>query len=164
VALAGLFQRFHSTSRRPHASQCGINSLEGCDNEFLGASWEEETTCAFLADYNRMFRKSPLLEVSDRLPSKSQGLPLLEPRCRTDCGQTQPEPLNRYIVADNATLGPADALSAGSELGCWPGSYRPHLHFSGFGGSIAVPLGNRPKVFEVVLGFVALVLRRLGSV
>ena len=40
-------------------------------------SWEEEITCALFTDYNRMFRKSLLLEASDRVPSKSRAFPLL---------------------------------------------------------------------------------------
>ena len=52
-------------------------SLERCDDELPSVSWEEEITCALVTDYSRMFRKSLLLQASDKVPSKSQAFPLL---------------------------------------------------------------------------------------
>jgi hypothetical protein len=76
-------------------------------------SWEEEITCALFTDYNRMFRKSLLLQASDRVRSKSRALPLLfllnddAELTVARASQTGFEPLTRCSVADSATLGPA---------------------------------------------------------
>ena len=51
--------------------------LKGVTMSSRSASWEEETTCALFTDYNRMFRKSPLLEAYEACTSResSTGLP-----------------------------------------------------------------------------------------